>query len=353
LYTCLFIFFLGVGRLSRALHPPGSYSDIEREFEESIGLCMTNASRRALDSAWERWEKWGDFARQEYPRLNIFAPPRVVYCTFVYYYLCLYKPSTVATYLKRINTAAKERGGGSLIAKEDRFWVRRVFRATAKKLGHDPSCKRLPLVVDILVQLRKHLDFHLYEDRLLWAIACVGVFTLARIGELVPSSSSELKVAIGSLSLSGTMGSIFLVGSKTDYKRQGITLKFFSNDSKCCPVSAMQAYVIGRPSTGPKSPIFIHENMKPVSQAWVVERLRNLLDKAGFEGKQYSGISLRRGGAQTLLKLHANDTVIMSMGRWTSSCFNRYLTTSDDERRSWQTRMASLTVPVSSKKRKK
>ena len=70
---------------------------------------MTKASRRQLDAAWERWEGWVRVAQRDDPSIDIFHPPYQVYCTFINYYLSLYRPSTVTTYLKRVNTAARGR----------------------------------------------------------------------------------------------------------------------------------------------------------------------------------------------------------------------------------------------------
>ena len=86
------------------------------------------------------------------------------------------------------------------------MWIKRTFVAAAKRSGHVGPRKRLPLTTDILAKLKAHLDFTSHNDRALWAILCVGVFSLARIGELVPSSPSELKVTLGSVSIRGRGG---------------------------------------------------------------------------------------------------------------------------------------------------
>ena len=73
----------------------------------------------------------------------------------------------------------------------------------------------------------------------------------------------------------------------------------------------------------------------------MIARLREALDKAGLKGSDYCGISLRRGGAQTLLRMKANDRIIMGLGRWSSSCFNRYLAVTEVEVQKWQKAMAT------------
>ena len=46
----------------------------------------------------------------------------------------------------------------------------------------------------------------------LWAILCVDVFALARIGELVPGHGSKLKVTFGAVKMVGNKGVLHLVG---------------------------------------------------------------------------------------------------------------------------------------------
>ena len=108
--------------------------------------------------------------------------------------------------MKRINTVAGEKKGYPVTQHLNKLFIKRTFAAAAKSLGHVGPKKRLPLTTDILARLKEHFDFTKHNDRALWAILCVGIFSLARIGELVPSSSSELKVTLGSVSVKGDRG---------------------------------------------------------------------------------------------------------------------------------------------------
>lgn len=292
--------------------------------------------------AWRRWITWCDLAKEEHRHLNVYDPPMEVFCTFLDFNLALYKPGTVTSYMKRVNTAAGERVGYPITRNLNKLWIKRTYNAAAKRYGYRGSKQRLPLTLDILVKLRPHLDFNEHDDRALWAILCVGIFTLARIGELVPGPASQLKVSLGAVSIKNDRGALFLVGTKTDRERKGVNLLFFRNNSRCCPIAAMQAYLSARPRGDKNSPLFVDKRNARISQSWVVSRLRTLLDKAGMRGKEFSGISLRRGGAQTLIRLKANDKIVMGMGRWTSSCFNRYLQVQEQDIQQWQKEMAQV-----------
>lgn len=278
-------------------------------------------------------------ARQDDPDLDVYKPTLEVYCSFIDFCLSIYTPDTVTSYLKRINTAAVEKTGHNIKDQLNRIWIKRTFVAAARRLGHSGPSKRLPLTVDVLTKIRPEMDFSQHNDRALWAILCVGVFALARIGELIPGTGSKLQVTRGAVTVRGDKGTLSLRGTKTDREMKGVQILFFRNDSACCPVTALLAYLATHQGRN-HSPLFVDNQGRKISQSWVVVRMRTLLNKIGLRGEDFSGISLRRGGAQTLVRLKANDKIVMCMGRWTSSCFNRYLTTEERDIESWQRQMA-------------
>lgn len=318
------------------------YATYRQHWQEGYSKSITPATRKALDKAWGTWITWCRLAEEEVTDLSPFAPPLDVYCSFIYFYLSLYKPDTVKKYLTRINTAAKEITGHPINKHLSKLCIDRTFIAAARRMGHGGTKTRLPLTADILAKLHPLIRFELHDDRALWAILCVGVFALARIGELVPGNGSKLQVTLGSVSIIGDRGVISLVGTKTDRERKGVKLFFFRSWKVHCPVTAMVAYLSGRAGASRASPLFVNSRGEKFTQSWVVGRLRRLLDRIGLEGKNFSGISLRRGGTQTLVRLRANDTIIMGMGRWTSSCFNRYVSVMETDVRQWQMAMASV-----------
>lgn len=317
-----------------------TYHAFVTAWRRHVGNAILPSTRRAIDRDWQRWDEWCKLAWDAGVYLNPYRPDLEGYCAFLDFYLTIFKPDTVRKYIKNINTASLERSGYHMNAHIPRLMIQRTFKAAAKRLGHLPPKTRLPLTVDILKALRPHFDFKLHDDRTLWAIICVGVFTLARIGELVPGNGSKLKVTLASVTMGSGKGILSLVGTKTDYKFKGVKLIFFRNDTDCCPFTAMSAYLTGRPGTNQSAPLFVDSFRNKITQAWVISRMRIKLRAASFQAEFFSGISLRKGGAQTLLKLRANDTIIMGMGRWISSCFNRYLAFDESAIQNWQTLMA-------------
>ena len=114
--------------------------------------------------------------------INPYRPDVEGYCAFLDFYLTLFKPDTVKKYIRNINTAPLERAGYHMNA-IPKLMIQRTFKAAAKRLGHVAPKTRFPLTLDILRNIKPRFNFTMHDDRMLWAILCVGFFTLARIGE--------------------------------------------------------------------------------------------------------------------------------------------------------------------------
>ena len=296
--------------------PQSFFGHVVREWKEDVKIRgVAQSTRRGYDRAWRLWSSWIELAKQEHPALDARYPTLEVVGSFIHFYCIFYQISTVQGYLRRASTVSKELGGPGLMKEEWNLEINRTYAAAAKAFPQGSRNKRRPLTVQILRQLKKLLDPRSHNDRALWALLCLGVFTLARIGELVPSSSSSLQVTRKAIQIRGDHGIFSLVGTKTDRERKGVQMHFFRNKTECCPVNAMNAYLTGITNSSPSTPLFIDDKGRRMTQAGVVARVRELLTQIGLEGQEFSGISLRRGGAQTLLRLGATEKVIMGMGR--------------------------------------
>lgn len=300
---------------------------------------LAPSTKRGYQAAWGKWIRWCRLAEQELQSVDELAPTIEVLCSFIQYQCILHPVSTVRGYVRRASTVSKDKGGGGLIKKDWTRVINRTYKAAARRFKQVTS-KRRPMTVEILKRIKSQLKHESHNDRAIWAILCLGVFTLARIGELLPSGSSKLEVTRRALVIRGDHGVLSLVGTKTDADRKGVQLHFFRNNSVCCPVAAMNAYLTGLTAGATSQALFVDDKGERMTQAKVIDRVRALLDQIGLEGKDFSGISLRRGGAQVLLRLGADEKVIMAMGRWKSACFRRYLTIEESDLAQWQKKMA-------------
>ncbi len=93
--------------------------------------------------------------------------------------------STVRGYVRRASTVSKDKGGDGLIKKDWTRVVNRTYKAAAKRFRQVTS-KRRPMTIEILKRIKSQLKHESHNDRAIWAILCLGVFTLARIRTRIP-----------------------------------------------------------------------------------------------------------------------------------------------------------------------
>ena len=255
-FTFMVITYLCLGINSRRAGKWFKYR--QAKWRQNLGRSITVSYSKSLASAWNKWRHWCSIASNADPPVivNIYQPTLNIYCAFLDFLLEFYKPETVKSYLKRINTFAVQETGEPIHGHLNKLLIKRTYAAAAKRIS-EPTCKRLPLTIEILKKLRPFVDFESNNGRAIWAISCVGIFALARIGELVPGSSSKLKVTLGSADVRSSKGAIHLIGTKTDRENKGSTLFFFRNNTECCPVTAMQAYLTQAGLTEPLRPLFL------------------------------------------------------------------------------------------------
>ena len=190
---------------------------------------LARSTQKGYTRAWKLWSSWVTMAQQEFPerKLDPRFPTLELVGSFIYFYCVFYQISTVKGYVRRAGTVSKTKGGVALTRKEWQIEIDRTYKAAAKVFPQDSRKSKRPLTVQILKKIKSLLDPSSQNDRALWALLCLGVFTLARIGELVPGSSSALKVTKGSIKIRGDHGIFHLIGTKTDKDRRGVEMHFF------------------------------------------------------------------------------------------------------------------------------
>ena len=162
-------------------------------------------------------------AQREFPqqRLDPRFPTLELLCSFIYFHCIFYQIATVKGYVRRAGTVSKTKGGQALFRKEWAIDINRTYKAAAKNFPQKSRRARRPLTVQILKKIKTHLDPKSHNDRAIWALLSLGVFTLARIGELVPGNSSKIKITKGSVVIRGDHGILTLFGTKTDHENRG------------------------------------------------------------------------------------------------------------------------------------
>ena len=90
-----------------------------------------------------------------------------------------------------------------------------------------------------------------------------------------------------------------------------------------CPVRAVMEYTARRGTTA--GPFFRLENGIPLTKSRFVQKVHDVLTRAGISHTGYSGHSFRIGAATAAAEAGLEDSVIQALGRWSSSAFLRYI----------------------------
>ena len=116
----------------------------------------------------------------------------------------------------------------------------------------------------------------------------------------------------------GAQNAIQLVGEWS-----WLDVYFGPANGRLCPVRALLSYAAGRGDR--PGPFFIHLNATPLTKTHFVGAVRLALRQAGLEPRDYAGHSFRIGAATTAAMAGLEDSLIQSLGRWSSAAFLGYI----------------------------
>ena len=111
--------------------------------------------------------------------------------------------------------------------------------------------------------------------------------------------------------------------SKTDPLREGATLLIASTGTSLCPVSALKHYL--KYSKVSQGPLFQFSDGRFLTWTLISLTVHKALSNQGLDIKRYSSHSFRIGAASAASAAGLSDSLMKSLGRWRSSCYQRYI----------------------------
>lgn len=212
-----------------------------------------------------------------------------------------------------------------------------VIMRGLKKSCRPTSFVREPITLEILnamCQFVKSTDhFGQFNSALLAAAMTLAFWGFLRCGEFTVLGPAhfdpEFDLTYNAVSWLDKEESSFLLTlkhSKCDPWRQGVSIYYGSLDPRICPVFHLRRYLIMRPRTSPDAPIFLM-NGGALTRAFFIDSIRTILSSIGLEGSKYHGHSFRKGAATSAATSQIEDHLIKRLGRWSSDCYNRYIST--------------------------
>ena len=211
--------------------------------------------------------------------------------------------------------------------------VLRGIKKDQSKKNKGVSKPRLPMTPDVLLKLRSVWEQEpgLYDHIMLWAACCTCYFGFLRSGEICSPSQKDYDpsthlsysdIAVDSHDDPSTIA-ITIKASKTDPYRQGVTVYLGATGSQLCPVKALLAFISVRGDA--PGALFQFVNQQVLTRERFVTHVRSALSKAGLNPDVYAGHSFRIGAATVAHEKGIEDSTIMTLGRWKSNAYQRYI----------------------------
>lgn len=223
-----------------------------------------------------------------------------------------------------------------------------ILRGIKKDQGA-PNALRFPITSHILQDMCKLLYngvFSPYTDVLLICVCTLAFFGFLRCGEFTVSTASNLQNVLQfcdvQMSQDESFYSLVLRSSKNDPFRKGVTLKLFRNSiTHVCPVRAMTRYLNERRSNirTIHSPLLVDCDGSVLSRDKFINYLKQILRILGLDDTKFNGHSFRIGAATSAAASGVEDHLIQTLGRWSSSCYTRYIRTSNSSLQDAQSKM--------------
>ena len=295
------------------------------------------------------WRSWLGFLRQFQVASAPTNPSELTVCLWLaYLFHRNLAYNSIRTYLYSLAAEIKLRGGASIIIPYGSWFIRATLRYVMKTKGAGPIQIRRPLTVIILERLVRSVDLGSYDNLVLCAMLAVGVYGMLRIGEVCYQGKSRgIKfIANKDLSLHDDYVRVILHKTKTDIARRGVE-KIIGNvgnvksnpfvlvrNLKMCKLSSVES----------SQPFFALKDGKAVTRQMLVRFLQKTLSPIypHIPKREWSGVSLRKGGATSALKGGVAGETIEYLGHWRSNVYKTYISHDTSDIKAAQQRMAAV-----------
>ena len=201
-------------------------------------------------------------------------------------------------------------------------------KVEAGKKGKAPRT-RLPITPAILRKLRAvwlpSSSQPSPNSIMLWAASTVTFFPFCRSGETTVGGTlydPNTHLSIGDLTTDNAQNPSVI---SLNIKHSKIKVVIGRTGDDICPIAALLSYLTIRGNK--PGALFLGADGSPLLKCKFVEEVRSALTKAGLPAGDYAGHSFRIGVATTAATVGIQDSAIQILGRWKSSCYQRYIRT--------------------------
>lgn len=252
------------------------------------------------------------------------APLIDIICFIAHAFKCGFSHSSINGYLAGISFFSKI---NDLSDNTQKFVVRKMLEGFKRSRGCNQD-SRLPITKELLkslILILPNVCSSQYEVKLFSAIFSLCFHAFLRVGEVaISNKNNEHVLDFHNLLVFPNSLQLYIASSKTDQTGQGTYLTVQAQqDLSLCPVKLLKDYISERSNHA--GPLFCHFDKSPMSRYQISAVLSKGLQKLGIPKMHYSTHSFRIGAASTYSMLGYTDEAIMSLGRWKSNSYKRYI----------------------------
>jgi hypothetical protein len=287
-----------------------------------IGMAHAPSTRRKHTTAWRHWLNFIKLSEFSVPPIR---PSEIHVCLFLVYLYRLKKKKfsyhTIRTYLYSLASEIRLRGGKNIVIPYESWFVHTTLGYIRKSLGTATLIFRRPLTTDLLYKVLDNANLSDFNTLVYCCMLAVGVFCLLRIGELCYTVDDKLIKCIRNKDIvfSSSFICFTLWNTKTDQEKRGIK-KYVTN------ISNFKHNPFENNIEQAKRYFLRIEEWYPVSRVMLVTFLQDKMKLIfpQIPSKEWSGISLRKGGATSALRAGIQGEVIEKLGHWKSDVQNGF-----------------------------
>ena len=259
-----------------------------------------------------------------------------VLCKYVAYLARTFCPSSIRQYLNVVRILHLENGFPNPL--HDNFCLNAVLRGVQRSKGGFVA-KKLPITVDILNSFLGVLNLANSQNLVFWAACLIGFYGMLRKSSLFPRQVHEGHMCVSSCVIYEWGLKLSLDYSKTIQCRERrvfVALPWNRENVSMCPVSSLLRALQSSGCCQASDYLFtfLSKGKKvPMTYALFSSMLKHVLHDIGLSDREYSGHSLRRGGATHALNKGVPVEMIKAQGDWKSLAYLEYIDQSSSKTR--------------------
>lgn len=302
--------------------------DLQRQVTRIQAFALSDNTKRNYRSVWNTYSKFCQF----YSITPFPASASTVAAFIVLLSFSVKSHHTINNYLsalRRLHVFCHFDTSGF-----DDIHVKLTQKGLEKSMVHLPH-RKAPLTPGILLQFYRNLDIRDSAHLALWCAILVGFFSFFRTANLVPRSldSSSPHQVLSRGSITFTSSATLITVTRTKTRQAGDTALVvpvpYITGSPLCPTAALQSLFIAV-SAPDSSPLFTFTTpsgqLDCITATSLNNGIKHLVSMLSLDPADFSGHSLRRGGATFAFQCGIPSELIKLQGDWRSDAYMLYLT---------------------------